>query len=183
MTRVSQKDLANLLGVSPGQIRKKVSNGTLELGDDGLLDLETSTAALQADPSFGARPCRVDHPPHTEMLDEDTDTDSLMNEGADGMGTSYQRARAKREHYQALQAQQKYEETAGNLLDKAGAVRAVTAILAALTQALDKVPDRAAAELPDEHHHDTRLAIRRELDHALMTARKALAKLLPEVTG
>lgn len=186
-TRVTQNELANLLGIPANVIRKKVANGTLELDDDGLLDLDASIAQLQADPAFGSRPQRVEREPTplmraltTTPLDEDTDTDSLMNADASGMGTSYQKARAKREHYEALRAQQKYEETAGDLIDKAGTVRAITAILAALTQALDKVPDRAAAELPDELHHDTRLSIRREIDHALQTTRRALAKLLTE---
>lgn len=190
-TRVTQNELANLLGINANAIRKKVANGTLELDDDGMLDMDASIAKLQADPAFGSRPQRVEREPTPLMrqitqqpLDEDTDTDSLMNDSADGMsGTSYQRARAKREHYEALRAQQKYEETAGNLIDKAGTVRSITAILAALTQALDKVPDRAAAELPDEFHHETRLAIRREMDHALQTARRALAKLLPEAAA
>ena len=186
-TRVTQNELANLLGIPANVIRKKVANGTLELDDDGLLDLDASIAQLQADPAFGSRPQRVEREPTplmraltTTPLDEDTDTDSLMNADASGMGTSYQKARAKREHFEAIRAQQKAESAAGNLIDKAGTVRAVTAILAALTQALDKVPDRAAAELPDELHHDTRLAIRREIDHALQTTRRALAKLLAE---
>ena len=186
-TRVTQNELANLLGIPANVIRKKVANGTLELDDDGLLDMDASIAKLQADPAFGSRPQRVEREPTplmraltTTPLDEDTDTDSLMNADASGMGTSYQKARAKREHFEAIRAQQKAESAAGNLIDKAGTVRAVTAILAALTQALDKVPDRAAAELPDELHHDTRLAIRREIDHALQTTRRALAKLLAE---
>ena len=186
-TRVTQNELANLLGIPANVIRKKVANGTLELDDDGLLDMDASIAQLQADPAFGSRPQRVEREPTplmraltTTPLDEDTDTDSLMNADASGMGTSYQKARAKREHFEAIRAQQKAESAAGNLIDKAGTVRAVTAILAALTQALDKVPDRAAAELPDELHHDTRLAIRREIDHALQTTRRALAKLLAE---
>lgn len=186
-TRVTQNELANLLGIPANVIRKKVANGTLELDDDGLLDMDASIAKLQADPAFGSRPQRVEREPTplmraltTTPLDEDTDTDSLMNADASGMGTSYQKARAKREHFEAIRAQQKAESAAGNLIDKAGTVRAVTAILAALTQALDKVPDRAAAELPDELHHDTRLAIRREIDHALQTTRRALAKLLTE---
>lgn len=185
--RVTQAELARLLGVPVPNVHKKVANGYLELGPDGLLDLDQSIAALQADPGFASRPQRVEREPTPLMkaitgdLDEDTDTDSLMNEGAAGMsGTSYQKARAKREHYEALRAQQRYEETAGNLIDKAGTLRAVTTILAALTQSLDKAPDRACAELPDEYHHETRLAIRREIDHALQTARKALARLLPE---
>lgn len=186
--RVTQSELATLLGVPAPVVRKKVSNGTLELGDDGLLDMDAAVAALKADPAFNSRPQRNERE-RTPLMksiitaadDEDTDTDSLMNEGADGMsGTSYQRSRAKREHYEALRAQQRYEENAGNLIDKAGTVRSIAAILAALTQSLDKVPDRAAAELPDDLHHDTRLAIRREIDHALQTARRALAKLLPE---
>ncbi len=186
-TRVTQNELANLLGIPANVIRKKVANGTLELDDDGLLDMDASIAQLQADPAFGSRPQRVEREPTplmraltTTPLDEDTDTDSLMNADASGMGTSYQKARAKREHFEAIRAQQKAESAAGNLIDKAGTVRAVTAVLAALTQALDKVPDRAAAELPDELHHDTRLAIRREIDHALQTTRRALAKLLTE---
>lgn len=186
-TRVTQNELANLLGIPANVIRKKVANGTLELDDDGLLDMDASIAKLQADPAFGSRPQRVEREPTplmraltTTPLDEDTDTDSLMNADASGMGTSYQKARAKREHFEAIRAQQKAESAAGNLIDKAGTVRAVTAILAALTQALDKVPDRAAAELPDELHHDTRLSIRREIDHALQTTRRALAKLLTE---
>ena len=186
-TRVTQNELANLLGIPANVIRKKVANGTLELDDDGLLDMDASIAQLQADPAFGSRPQRVEREPTplmraltTTPLDEDTDTDSLMNADASGMGTSYQKARAKREHFEAIRAQQKAESAAGNLIDKAGTVRAITAILAALTQALDKVPDRAAAELPDELHHDTRLAIRREIDHALQTTRRALAKLLAE---
>lgn len=186
-TRVTQNELANLLGIPANVIRKKVANGTLELDDDGLLDMDASIAQLQADPAFGSRPQRVEREPTplmraltTTPLDEDTDTDSLMNADASGMGTSYQKARAKREHFEAIRAQQKAESAAGNLIDKAGTVRAVTAVLAALTQALDKVPDRAAAELPDEPHHDTRLAIRREIDHALQTTRRALAKLLTE---
>ena len=186
-TRVTQNELANLLGIPANVIRKKVANGTLELDDDGLLDMDASIAQLQADPAFGSRPQRVEREPTplmraltTTPLDEDTDTDSLMNADASGMGTSYQKARAKREHFEAIRAQQKAESAAGNLIDKAGTVRAVTAVLAALTPALDKVPDRAAAELPDELHHDTRLAIRREIDHALQTTRRALAKLLTE---
>lgn len=185
-TRVTQNELANLLGVPCNVVRKKVTNGTLELDDDGMLDMDIAVAALKADPAFNSRPQRNERDPTPLMkeITEDTDTDSLMNDDASGMsGTSYQRSRAKREHYEALRAQQRYEETAGNLIDKAGTVRSVTAILAALTQSLDKVPDRAAAELPDEFHHETRLAIRREIDHALQTARRALTRQLPETAA
>lgn len=184
--RVTQSELARLTGIARTVIHRYVSKGVIELADDGLIDLDGAIAALKDDPALNSRPQQHERAPTPIMAQiiaagENAETDEAdEDETAAPAPTSYQKARARREHFMALQAQQKYELDAGNLIDKAGAVRAVTAILAALTQALDKVPDRAAAELPDEHHHETRLAIRREIDHALQNARRALDKLLPQ---
>jgi hypothetical protein len=180
--RVTQSELARLTGIARTVINRYVTKGVLELDQNGLIDLDTAIEALKTDPALNSRPQRTERPP-TAIMQQITGGDSADDEDEETAAappTSYQRARAKREYFMALQAQQKYELDAGNLLDKQGTIRAATAILAALTQALDKVPDRATAELPDEYHHETRLSIRREIDHALQAARKVLQKQIPD---
>lgn len=55
--RVTQSELARLLGINRVQIHHAVNKGILELEDDGLLDFDKAVAALKAngDPNVAAR--------------------------------------------------------------------------------------------------------------------------------
>ena len=176
--RVNQGELAKLLKVDHTRISRLVSRGVIELeADDGKIDYEKALKAIEADGTLFSKPqsSKKDFTAEIEAA-EDTGEDQT----AAAMPTSFQKSRALREHYAAQREKTKHEVETGALIDSEGTRRAVTSILAALVQSLDKIPDRAAAELPDEYHHETRLSIRREIDRAMLDCRKRLEKLLPK---
>ncbi len=187
--RVTQSELARLLGINRVVIHGYVNKGVLELGEDGLLDFDAATAALQADGTLGSRP-QKDEREVTPLMDriingdgaqaEPGDTDAGDLPDADTMPTSYQKARALKEKYAALREKTKHEIEQGHLIETAAVQRGIANILAALVNTLERVPDLAAAELPDSFRHATGLRIRAELDRALADARTGLQRLLPE---
>ena len=187
MTRVTQSELARLLNVNRVVIHGLVNKGVLELGDDGLLDFDQSVAALQADGTLGSRP-QKDEREVTPLMDkiingdadqaDDNDAGDLPD--ADTMPTSYQKARAMREKFAALREKTKHEQEQGHLIDTVAVQRGIADILAALVNTLERVPDLAAAELPDPFRHATGLRIRAEIDRAIADTKTGLHRLLPE---
>lgn len=181
--RVTQSELARLLGINRVVIHSYVNKGVLELGDDGLLDFDAAAAALQADGTLGSRP-QKDEREVTPLMDRIINGDGAQAEpddtDADTMPTSYQKARALKEKYAALREKTKHEIEQGHLIETAAVQRGIANILAALVNTLERVPDLAAAELPDSFRHATGLRIRAELDRALADARTGLQRLLPE---
>lgn len=139
----------------------------------GKIDLDVAMEALKADPSFGSHAPHKDRPV-TPLMETITTPPTMDISG------SYLKARAIREQFAALREKTRHEVETGALIDSEGTRRALTSILAGLVQSLDKAPDRACAELPDEYHHETRQAMRREIDSALVECRRKLEKLLPK---
>ena len=188
--RVTQSELARLLGINRVVIHGYVNKGILELGDDGLLDFDAAAKALQADGTLGSRP-QKDERAVTPLMDRIINGDAAQAEpddsdagdpDADTMPTSYQKARALKEKYAALREKTKHEVEQGHLIETAAVQRGIANLLAALVNTLERVPDLAAAELPDPFRHATGLRIRAEIDRALADAKAGLQRLLPETT-
>ena len=181
MTRVTQSELARLLNVNRVIIHGYVRKGLLELGDDGLLDFDLSVAALQADGTLGSRP-QKDEREVSPLMDQiiNGGDDQPDDSDPDTMPTSYQKARAMKEKFAALREKTKHQIEQGRLIETSTVQRGMADTLAALVNTLERVPDLAAAELPDPFRHKTGLRIRAELDRAIADAKTALQRLLPE---
>ena len=170
-------EFAKLLRVKPSAVTQLKAADRLLLTDDGKrVRVEASLARIRetADPSKAAVAAR--HAAGRETAGREPGlADGPEGEGQDGddddaaHGTpGYQRSRAKREHYLALQEQRAYEVEIGKLLDAEQVANAVTSGVRRLREALERLPVDLAPELAatsDEEKVRDRLA--EAVEHAL----------------
>lgn len=172
------KEFAQHLGCAPSYVTKLKQAGRLVLDDAGRVKVAESQALIEAsrDPSKRAVADR-----HTEERGAalavpaaelgDTEAPAIAN-------PDYQAARAKREHYAALQAEADYRAKIRELLD-AGRVRAVLAdVLTELRTQIEAIPHTLApalAAMTDEAA--VKSALVAEIESALHTASARLEKL------
>lgn len=172
------KEFATHLGCAPSYVTKLKQAGRLVLDDAGRVKVAESQALIEAsrDPSKRAVADR-----HTEERGAalaapaaelgDTEAPHIAN-------PDYQAARAKREHYAALQAEADYRAKIRELLD-AGKVRAVLAdVLTELRTQVEAIPHTLApalAAMTDEAA--VKAALVAEIESALHTASARLEKL------
>jgi hypothetical protein len=170
-------EFAKLLRVKPAAVTQLKAADRLVLTDDGKrVRVEASLARIRetADPSKAAVAAR-----HAAGRGEPTSyaAPSSLDEGEGqedddeptaGDTPAYQRSRAKREHYLALQEQRAYEESVGKLLDAEEVVSAVSSGVRRLREALERLPIDLAPELAaltDEEKVRDRLS--EAVEHAL----------------
>lgn len=141
---VTRTEFARLRGFKPSYVTELAKAGRLVLSDDGKrVKVAESVARIEAtrDPSKqavadrhaanrGAAPAR-DETPETEEL-------------------RYQDARAKREHFMALQAELDYRKAARELLEAGEVVGALSDVLTVLRNRFESMPDVLAPQLAAE---------------------------------
>lgn len=172
------KEFADHLGCAPSYVTKLKQAGRLVLDEAGRVKVAESQALIEAsrDPSKRAVADR-----HTEERGAalaapaaepgDTEAPAIAN-------PDYQAARAKREHYAALQAEADYRAKIRELLD-AGRVRAVLAdVLTELRTQVEAIPHTLAPALAAMTDEATvKAALVAEIESALQAASVRLEKL------
>lgn len=173
------KAFADHLGCRPSYVTKLKQAGRLVLDDTGKVRVAESIALIDStrDPSKRAVSDRhaeergaALNPP---AADDDGDAAAPAIANPD-----YQAARAKREHYAALQAEADYRAKMRELLD-AGRVRAVLAdVMTELRTHIESIPHTvgpALAALVDEA--EVKALLQSEIESALNAASARLEKL------
>lgn len=152
MTLETRADFARRLGVNRSTITRWVDTGRVVLAG-AMIDVEASQQLL-AD-TGGARPDVAERhaaeraakgaivgagdtaPPAAPPASEAASR-------ADGVGNSYQAARAVKEKYAALHSKLEYEQALGNLIPKADVDAALRSFAASVRARLDVLPDQLA---------------------------------------
>jgi hypothetical protein len=149
---------ARLLGVKPQAVTALRHADRLVLTDDGKrVQVVASQQRIRdtADPSKAGvvarhaveRAAKVasagEPPPPSTGAGDDDDDDAGEPVG----NTAYQTSRAKREHYQALEAQRAYELAIGKLMDASEVTAAIASATATLRTSLESLPDVLGPQL------------------------------------
>lgn len=153
--RLSQSGLARLLGVKRQAVHDLCKRGIIDVGDDGLIDVSTATAAmakaLRADSKTVASimaapdslaPAKPASPPPEPPAPDPNDA------------TSYHVARTLREAAEARMAQLRLRVMAGELVEAERVRRAVTTLAAMARSGFERIPDKLSerlAVLADPH--------------------------------
>ena len=177
------KAFAQHMGCAPSYVTKLKQAGRLVLDDAGRVKVAESKALIEAtrDPAkravvdrhASARGAELAAPKAAEEEGEQGDAEAPAIANPD-----YQAARAKREHYAALQAEADYRAKIRELLD-AGRVRAVLAdVLTELRTQVEAIPHTLAPALAAMTDEATvKAALVAEIESALQAASVRLEKL------
>lgn len=116
--------------------------------------------------------------PHGEGLESDADGDAVPAEGPVPPGFDFQVAKAKREHFAALEAEASYRARVKELLE-ASEVRAVlNEVMTVLRTSIEGIAHRVAPALAAEvDEANVRSLLSAEIRYALETASNSLSKL------
>lgn len=170
-------EFAKLLRVKPSAVTQLKAADRLLLTEDGKrVRVDASLARIRetADPSKAAVAARhaAGRGEPTGYADPSLSDEGEGSEDDDDSASSelpgYQKSKAKREHYLALQEQRAYEVEIGKLLDAEQVASAVTSGVRRLREALERLPADLAPELAataDEDQVRDRLA--EAVEHAL----------------
>ena len=178
-TTLGLRAFAQHLGCAPSYVTKLKQAGRLVLDESGKVKVAESIALIEATRDPAKRAVATRHaeergaPLSAPPLAEDVDAEAPAIANPD-----YQAARAKREHYAALQAEADYRAKIRELLD-AGKVRAVLAdVLTELRTQVEAIPHTLApslAAMTDEAA--VKAALVAEIESALHAASVRLEKL------
>lgn len=178
---------ARLLGCKPSAVTALRHADRLVLTDDGKrvqVQPSLDRIAVTRDPSKAAVAARHAATRGAELgrgiateVPEDANSDAADSDGDTPAARDYQGARARREHYQALEAQRAYEVAIGKLMDGAEVVSAVTAAIVELRSSLERLPDVLGPQLAAIHDEgQVRSMLVEAIEHALEeTARQFAA--------
>lgn len=169
---MSLADFARYLGCKPSYITKLKQAGRLVLTEDGRrVKVTPSKERIEAtrDPAKAQNPTTPETP--DEAATNPNDPTTVTN-------PDYQAARAKREHYNALQAEADYRAKIRDLLE-APRVRAILAdILTELRGQLESLPYTLSPALAAETSEQTvQSMLQTEIENALAAAAQRLEKL------
>jgi len=143
---VTQKEFAELEGVSKSEISQRKTRGQLVM--------KNGRVAVNASRELREKTRHPDRPIMSEYHAEQRNENKVDNEATGLAGTMYQQSRALKEKYNAMQARIAYEKEIGQLIDVAAAKIAVMDGDAAIRNRLESMPDILAPQLAvetDEH--------------------------------
>ena len=183
----SLKEFARILGgVKPGYVSQLKADGRLVMAEDGKRVRVAESLQMIADtrdPSklgvirrhAAARAAEADAAPATTPEADDPADDAL-----DGLGRTFHEARARREHYQALEAKRAYEVAIGKVVDAREVASIVSAAVVTLRTRLESLPDLLSPQLVGlQDEARARALLAEAIEHALDEASRqfgALAK-------
>lgn len=181
----SLKDFARILGgVKPGYISQLKRDGRLVMAEDGKrVQVAESLQLIKdtRDPSkvgavrrhAAARAAEAGAAPATIPEAEDPADDALG-----GLGPTFHEARARREHYQALEAQRVYEVAIGKVVDAREVANIVSAAAVTLRTRLESLPDLLSPQLVGlQDEARARALLAEAIEHALDEASRQFATL------
>lgn len=163
MSTCSQAEFARLHGWNRAYVTELKHRGRLVLAEDGRVDVEASLARLAetADPAMrpvaerhaAARAGDIPAPEAPAAASGSAGSDSgegAKGEAPEGSSGAYYEARARKEHYLALQAKLDYERQAAALVERAAVRRLAVELGTVFRSALERLPDQLAAPLAAE---------------------------------
>lgn len=158
---MSQRAYARHRGVSVSTVQKAIASGRIHTLPDGKID------AAIADTEWAR---------NTQTQAPSVDRRGQPDDGGEGSGASYTKARAVRESYLARLAKLEFEERSGKLVSREEVTVAAFTNSRTIRDNLLNIPDRIAALLAAEND-----AVR---THRILTdeIRKALHELSSEVS-
>lgn len=181
MPAVSQAEFARLFGVDRSHVTRLKQAGRLVLTDDGHVDVDASRAriAATADPN---RDDVVARHAAEKVSPVDTAPPPPRHPApGDMVGDSYQKARAVKEKYLALDAKATYEQRIGTLIMKDDVQAALDDLVAFARAGLENLPHRAAGLLVGKDFDAIVATLRQEvvglMDDMHKDARRKLAEL------
>lgn len=188
----TRAQFARRLGVSRSIITKWVADGRIVLSGD-MVDVEASQKRLEETggdrPDVAARHAaeRAEKralPVSTTPPPPASPAASADSTASDGIGNSYQAARAVKEKYLALTAKQNYEAAAGNLIPREDVDATLMALGATMRARVEAMPDQLTPIVAPSTDFDEVHALNSEAARALLAgmaddldrARKALER-------
>jgi len=165
---MTQAEYAAHRGVRPSYITKLKQEGRLVMTDDGRVDADASDARIG----------NTSDPGRDDVADRHQANRSGVQSAPDGVGNSYQAARAVKERFLALEAKRSYEQAMGLLRDGREVESIVAAAMTELRQRLESMAGTMAPELAamtDEGR--VRAYLRDEISHALESASHNFGRL------
>jgi len=180
MTTVSRAEFARLMGVNKSAVTRWAEKGQI-VTVSGQVDVEASRARLQE--TGGERPDVADRHAQ-ERAAKISSGGAVSVPKTDGVGNSYQAARAVKEKYLALDAKASYEQRIGQLIPRADVEQALDDLVAAVRAGVENLPHRIAAQLVGKDLDTVRALLKQEIGGIMAEmhggARKRLAELTQE---
>lgn len=174
--RISQTDLAELLGVTRQSVHELVQRGILATDQDGLLPLAATRDAILANVRPGAKSAQLfeaANPPAPAPVQPPAPHDSSAGEQRESLTS----IRIRRESAEAERAEIELRKATGELVNVADVRAAMAGKVAALREAAMQIPSRLAPVLAPETDQA------RVYEHLENEMRGMLAFVSDEATG
>lgn len=185
---VNQSKFAQIIGVDRSYVTRLKKHDRLVLDDDGYVLVDESIQRIKdtADPNRDDVVSRwknergvlapVVPVQSTELPPELAEDDSPEEH-------SYQRARAKKEHFLAERARVDYLRDIGELVPIADMRAAVADVVTAFRQTLEQLPHRTGPELIGKDLDGIRATLKQDIRAALSDMEREFTKRLSEQSG
>ena len=184
---LSLSDFAKRMNIKRSYVTQLKNEGRLVMAEDGKrVVVEASIERIQAtrDPSKVAVARRhaaergAETPLSSDLAEtDDSATDPETPAGADNLNPDYQRARAKREHFNAELAQLEFRKAAGDLMESSAVAAAVSAAVTALRTRIESWPSVLAPQLVGREEAIIAATLADHIEHSLNEVATQFAKL------
>lgn len=186
--KANQSKFAEIIGVDRSYVTKLKKQDRLVIDDDGLIDVDASIQRIKdtADPNRGDvvtrwKKERGDQAPVVSPEISPELSPELQDDGAPE-DHSYQRARAKKEHFLAERARIDYLREIGELVPILDMRQAVADVVTTFRQTLEQLPYRTGPELVGKDLDAIRATLKQDIYAALAGMEKEFSKRLESDT-
>ena len=181
---VNQSKFAEIIGVDRSYVTKLKKHDRLVIDDDGLIDVDASVQRIKdtADPNRGDvvtrwKNERGDQAPVVSQ-DQSPELSPELPEDSAPEDHSYQRARAKKEHFLAERARIDYLREIGELVPILDMRQAVADVITTFRQTLEQLPYRTGPELVGTDLDAIRATLKQDIHAALSGMEREFSKRL-----
>lgn len=182
--KANQSKFAEIIGVDRSYVTKLKKQDRLVVDDDGLIDVDASIQRIKdtADPNRGDVVTRwkKERGNQTPVVSQELPPElspELQDDGAPE-DHSYQRARAKKEHFLAERARIDYLREIGELVPILDMRQAVADVVTTFRQTLEQLPYRTGPELVGKDLDAIRATLKQDIHAALAGMEREFSKRL-----
>lgn len=185
---VNQSKFAKIIGVDRSYVTRLKKHDRLVLDDDGYVLVEESIQRIKdtADPNRDDVVSRwqSERVPQAPVVPvQPTELPPELAEDDSPEEHSYQRARAKKEHFLAERARVDYLRDIGELVPIADMRAAVADVVTAFRQTLEQLPHRTGPELIGKDLDGIRATLKQDIRAALSDMERQFTKRLENIEG
>lgn len=185
---VNQSKFAKIIGVDRSYVTRLKKHDRLVLDDDGYVLVEESIQRIKdtADPNRDDVVSRwqSERVPQAPVVPvQSTELPPELAEDDSPEEHSYQRARAKKEHFLAERARVDYLRDIGELVPIADMRAAVADVVTAFRQTLEQLPHRTGPELIGKDLDGIRATLKQDIRAALSDMERQFTKRLENIEG